>query len=59
MSSPRCYRCAKSASNPDGAIYVRREVAGRWGAVPICLACWQIEEPGRDPIYVQDRALRD
>jgi hypothetical protein len=55
MTAPSlpCYRCGHPANdNLDGVIYVRREVHGRWGAVPICSDCWGAEEPDRVPVRV-------
>jgi hypothetical protein len=54
--APLCYRCGHPANDRlDGVIYVRREIAGGWGSVPICTDCWGIEEPDRAPV----RALFD
>jgi hypothetical protein len=53
MKIETCYRCRLVATSEAGTIYVRREVDGRWRSVPICDACWQIEQPGREPIRVR------
>jgi hypothetical protein len=53
----RCYRCGMAALSPgEGTIYVRREVEGRWRTVAICPACWDIEEPDREPVRVREGA---
>jgi hypothetical protein len=53
MTIETCYRCARAATSEAGTIYVRREVDGRFRSIPICDTCWQIEQPGREPVRVR------
>ena len=44
--------CCDCSAPTESGIYVRREVAGRWGSVAICEACWSRLNPGRVAIRV-------
>lgn len=51
---PRCYACSAVAETEAGTIYVRRRIDGRFESVPICDACWRVEQPGRAPVRFID-----
>lgn len=41
-----CIKCGNTADTPEGVIYIRHQVDGKWGTHPCCQACWDRDNPG-------------